>query len=405
MTQDAAIERQQRPTGIPSFDDDLHDDAVLVDPFPTYAKLRDAGPVVWLEKYGYYACARYDEVSSVLSDWETFTSREGVGFNQFFNGITETSLQTEGEHHDEIRQVEGCPIKKGPLEELKPRLQTFAENLVETLKGKETLDGVADVAMAMPIEIVTDLVGVEGVSQEQMFKWGVAGFDSIGPLHAPRTQPALETMMGYMEFADENFPSNVREGGWADQLFKNGAAVGWPEDFARGVMNDYIYPSVDSTISAIGIGLLLFAQNPDQWDRLRADRSLLTSAIPEIVRLASPLQFFTRVATKDTEIAGVPIPEGSRVVVMYGSANRDERKFADPDSFDITRDPAGHLGWGRGKHACLGKPLARLEMITLFNVLADNVERFHAGKYRFQPNNIIRSLGELELAITWANEN
>lgn len=403
MTQDAATDTHTGPAGVPSFPDDLHLDEVLVNPFPTYDKLRDAGPVVWMEKYGYYACAGYDEVVHVLSDWDTFTSAEGVGFNPFFNSITETSLQTHGDLHDQIRQVEGCPIKKGPLEELKPRLQEFAKNMVAGIRSKDRIDGIEDLAKAMPIEVVTDLVGIEGIGPEELFTYGVAGFDSIGPLHAPRTQPALETMMGYSEFADENFPQNFVKGGWADQLVKNGAEVGWEQDFAQGVMVDYIYPSIDSTISAIGIGLLMFAQHPEQWDRVRADRKLLNSAVPEIVRMASPLQFFTRYVTADTEISGVPIPKDSRVIVMFGAANRDARKFENPNEFDITRDPSGHLGWGRGKHACLGKPLARLEMITVFNELADHVERFHDNGHRFQPNNIIRSLGELDLSITWAN--
>lgn len=172
---------------------------------------------------------------------------------------------------------------------------------------------------------------------------------------------------------------------------------------AVGVMNDYIYPSIDSTIAAIGIGLLLFAENPGQWDKVREDQSLLVSAVPEIVRLASPLQFFTRLVTVDTQIAGVDIPMGSRVIVMYGSANRDERRFADPDAFDVTRDPNLHLGWGRGKHTCLGKPLARQEMTTLFAQLARHVERFEATAQWYEPNNIIRSLGELELSLTWAD--
>jgi cytochrome P450 len=403
MTTDSHVEKSA-PAGVPSFDVNLHDDAILVDPYPTYTELREAGPVVWLNHYGYYACAGYDEVVAVLSDWETFTSRDGVGFNEMFNSIKETSLMTEGDHHDEIRRIEGCPLKPQPLEELKPRLRTFAEDLIAQLRGKEVLDGVSDVAKTMPIEIVTDLVGVDGLTQDQLFTYGVCGFDSIGPLDAHRTVPALQTMQGYMQFAAENFPGKVRVGGWADQLFKNGQKAGWSEEFCRGVMNDYIYPSIDSTIASIGIGVLLFGQHPDQWDLLRADRSLLSRAIPEIVRLASPLQFFTRVVTKDTEVSGVSLPAGSRVMVMYGAANRDPGKFPNPDAFDITRSPLDHLGWGRGKHSCLGKPLARLEMMTLFDVLADHVERFNIGEYRYQPNNIIRSLGELELTITWATQ-
>lgn len=403
MTQGSIVSVQTAPEGVPVSDVNLHDDRELLDPHPTYAALREAGPVVWMSHYGYYALPRYAEVSSVLSDWETFTSGEGVGFNHIINSLRETSLHSEGDFHDEIRQIEGCPIKKGPLEELKPRLNEFSEDLIAELRDKSDIDGIADIAMKMPIDVVTDLVGIAEAGRAQYFEWGKAGFNALGPLGAPRTEPAFQTMQGYFQYANENFPNNVRAGGWADQLFENGANAGWSEEFCRGIINDYVFPSIDSTVSAIGSGLLLFAQNPDQWTLLRENRSLMTSAIPEIIRVASPLQFFTRLATADAEVGGVDIPAGSRVIIMYASANRDERQFPDPERFDITRDPAEHVGWGRGKHSCLGKPLARLEMITLFSALADHVESFDAGSYRYEPNNIIRSLGELELTINWAD--
>ena len=390
-----------RPGGVPFSTVDLHDDAVLLDPYPVFAELRELGPVVWMDRYGYYALPRYPQVAEALSDWDTFTSAEGVGFNDVFNGIKETSLHSHGDRHDEIRQVEGCPIKKEPLRELRPELESFATELVEGLRSRQVVDGLREIAMRMPIDVVTSLVGIDEAGRENFLLWGKAGFDSEGPIDAHRTVQALETMGEYYQYAAQNFPHNYRPDGWADQLFRNGTEAGWDPELAVGVMNDYIYPSIDSTIAATGIGLLLFAQYPDQWDKLRADRSLLQSAISEIVRLASPVQFFTRYVTRDTEVEGVTIPGGSRVIVMYGSANRDDRVFSSPDTFDITRNPALHLGWGRGKHACLGKPLARLEMVTLFNELADHVDRFHVQSYEYAPNNIIRSLGELKLTIDW----
>lgn len=168
------------PVGVPTSSLDLHDDAVLLDPYPSFAALRDAGPVVWMERYGYYAHPRYEEVASVLSDWETFTSNEGVGFNEHFNAIKETSLHNGGDWHDEIRQVEGCPIKREPLAGLQPRLTAFAQDLVRGLRTKDSVDGITDIAMRMPIEVVTDLVGLEESVRGNFFGWGKAGFDSIG---------------------------------------------------------------------------------------------------------------------------------------------------------------------------------------------------------------------------------
>lgn len=385
---------------VPTFDVDLHSEEVLADPYPTYARLREAGPVVWLERYQYYALPRFAEADAALKDWETFISNQGVGFNEYFNAIRETSLMTHGEHHNEVKEVETQPLRPDRLKELQPTLRDFAEAVARDVLECKTVDGVADLAMRMPIEVVTDLVGLDNVGSDKLYTWGVAGFDSIGPLHASRTGPALETMAGYFEYAQENIPNKVRAGGWADELFENGRQKGWSEEFCRGVMNDYVYPSIDTTINAMAMGLLLFAQNPQQWDLLRSDRSLLNNAAHEIVRLATPIQYFTRVTTCDVEIGGTTIPADSRVLIMFASANRDERRFDNPDVFDITRRPEQHMGWGRGKHMCMGKPLARLEIVTLFDVLAEHVERFEVGDYSYHLNNLVRGIGRMELTVT-----
>lgn len=385
--------------GVPSLDIDLHSDENLLDSLAVFARLRDAGPVVWLEKYQMYALPRFAEVSRVLKAWDTFTSAEGVGFNEFFNSIRETSLQTHGELHDEIKHVESRPLAPERLRELQPRLRQYAENLVTELAGRTKVDGVRDIAMKMPLDVVTELVGLDDAGRENLYNWGVQGFNSIGPLHAARTAPALEHMAGYVDYARNNIPSKVKPGGWADQMFVNGRAAGWSEELCRGVLNDYVYPSLDTTIHAMSTGLLLFAQNPDQWAAVRADRSLLKSAVLEIVRLTTPIQYFTRMVTRDVELGGATLPAGSRVMVMFASANRDEREFPNPEVFDVRRNPAQMVGWGAGKHACLGRALARMEINILFDVLADHFERFVPGSYRYGINNIIRGLEQLDLTL------
>ncbi|MDE0521057.1 MAG: cytochrome P450, partial [Boseongicola sp.] len=141
-------------------------------------------------------------------------------------------------------------------------------------------------------------------------------------------------------------------------------------------MRDYIAPSLDTTISAIGYGVMLFARNPDQWDKLRQDRSLVRNAIEEVVRLNTPIKTLSRLVENDVEVGGSTLPKGSRTMMMFGAANRDPSKFEDPDAFDIERNARGHVGFGHGTHACLGVHLARLEMNCLFNALADRIERF-----------------------------
>lgn len=385
---------------VPSTDIDLHTDENLLDSLNVYARLRELGPVVYLEKYQMYALTRFAEVTEVLKDWETYNSADGVVFNEYYNALKTTSLHTHGAEHDEIKHIESRPLAPDKLAELLPVLRSYAENLVANLAGRTTVDAVRDIAMPMPMDIITNLVGLsDDVDRDDVYTWGVAAFNSAGPLHAPRTMPGLECIGTFMTYAEKHIPADIKPGGWAAQLWENGHAAGWDEAKCRGVMLDYVFPSLDTTIHAITAGLLLFAQNPQEWQKIRADRKLLKSAVYEIMRLASPAQYFNRTVTRDVVLGGVAIPAGSRVLMMFGSANRDERVFPDPDRFDVERNPTNMVSWGGGKHACLGKALARMELTVLFDVLADHFERFEAGEYTYEVNNNTRGLHSLELTL------
>ena len=140
------------------------------------------------------------------------------------------------------------------------------------------------------------------------------------------------------------------------------------------MMRDYIPPSLDTTISTIGFAAYYFAKHPDQWDLVRRDPTLIPNALEEVVRLATPIRAFSRYVAHDVEVAGTRIPEASRVMMIYASANRDEDVFPDPDRFDVTRNVRKHVGFGHGVHACMGMHLARLEMRRLFEALVTKVK-------------------------------
>jgi cytochrome P450 len=169
---------------------------------------------------------------------------------------------------------------------------------------------------------------------------------------------------------------------------------------AMMLMLDYLAPSLDTTISAVGSAVWLFAQNPDQWDRVREDPGLIPNAVNEVVRIESPIRSFGRLAAEDTEIGGVQIPEGSRVLVIYASANRDERTFERPEAFDVTRANAVHqLGFGMGEHGCAGQGLARMEAESLLRALAERVTRFHLGETERALNNLIRAFAKVDVTV------
>jgi cytochrome P450 len=166
------------------------------------------------------------------------------------------------------------------------------------------------------------------------------------------------------------------------------------------LMVDYIAPSLDTTISAISGALYLFATHPEQWQILREDPSLINNAVNEVVRFESPLRAFGRHANSDAEIAGVQIPAGARLLIIYASANRDEREWDAPDTFDIRRDANRHLGFGQGAHACAGQSLARLETSAMLRALVDRVDRIElTAEPTWAINNVIRRHRHLPLKL------
>ena len=394
-----------RPAGVPAFDVDFHSKDMLgADPHHMYSEMRAAGPVVWLDQYGYYAFPRFAEVSAALRDWDTFTSGHGVGFNEPFNAVRASSLLSHGEIHDEIRWVETRPLTPERLAEYRPTIDRYAAEVVDGLRSRSTVDAVPDIAAKLPLEVVTDLVGLDNAGRQNLLTWGVEAFNMAGPLRSPLTENAFAVWQGFMEYAAANVPDRAKPGGWVEELFRNAREAGWDDAFTRGVMIDYVGPSLDTTIHATSTGLLLFAQHPDQWDKVRANPGLLgKTALVEIVRLATPIQYFTRYVTSEIEIGGTTIPAGARVVLMYASANRDERQFPDPDVFDVERRAPEQVAWGGGKHTCIGKALARMEMTALFGLLARHFERFEAGSYSYNVNNLVRGLEHLELRLVGAS--
>jgi cytochrome P450 len=158
-------------------------------------------------------------------------------------------------------------------------------------------------------------------------------------------------------------------------------------------------PSLDTTIFATQTAIMLFAANPEQWDLIRDDPSLIPNAVNEVVRIDSPIQNFSRVTTRAVEIDGVSLPAESRVIVSYGAANRDPRKWQDPDRFDVRRPAGDHLGFGYGAHQCIGNNLARLEIAALLTALARRVTRIELHDHERQLNNVLRGYRRMTVTV------
>ncbi|NNE52480.1 MAG: cytochrome P450 [Sulfitobacter sp.] len=362
----------------PTSDIDFYSDEVIRDPYPVYAELREMGPVVYMAKNDLYLVARYKEVSEVLQQPLRFVSSRGVSPIQKVNDIlVGSTLNSDPPIHDKTRAITSEPLLPGSLVEVEPRIRAAADGLIETLCARGEFDAISDFAQYLPITIVAELVGLpQAVSPAQMLKWASAAFNLFGTENA-RTEQAFKDLETLRDFLLEyGRPEKLAEGGWAKRIFEVGPERGISYETCAQLMRDYINPSLDTTISVTGQIIKFLGDNPDQWDKIRADASLIPNAVEEAVRLATPIRAFTRYAIEDIEVSGYLIPRNKRVIVCYASANRDPRKYDNPDNFDVTRDVHDHMGFGQGVHMCMGMHLARREMILLLEALRRRVERF-----------------------------
>lgn len=383
----------------PESDLDLWTEEALLDPHPLWRELRDLGAGVWLARYDMWAFPRYREVREALDDWEVFSSAQGACLNETLNELMRgTTLASDPPEHDHLRGVLRKPLVGAQLHALEPEIQAEAEQLVNRLVERGSFDAATDLAQHLPMTIVSKQVGLPPEGREDMLTWARVAFDFAGPMNDRAKAAAATTQQAAGYMADPALPDRLEPHGWAAKLFEAAERGELTDVQARALLNDYWGPSLDTTIFATTSAIWLFAQHPDQWDILRADPTLIPHAVNEVVRLESPISQFSRVTTRDVEVdGGITVPAGSRVLMMYGSANRDERKWEDAERFDIRRKPSDQLGFGFGEHNCVGQALARMEMRALFRALAKRVERFEILDHKPAVNNMLHGIERLEV--------
>lgn len=385
----------------PVSDVDLYSTANLLDPFPVYRDLRAAGGAVWLDAHGMFILPRYDDVKAALSDWETFSSAGGVTMNDEMNEKLRGGLLcSDPPHHDVLRKIIERPVTPRALSALRQRVSEEAEALVERLCEKGSFDAATELAQHLPVSIVSELVGLPEEGRERMLVWAAANFDCFGPLNE-RTLAAFPIVGEMVEYAfTQCVPGKLQPGGWAQMIWDAAANGEIDAALCPFLMNDYMGPSLDTTIFATTSAIWLFARHPEQWARIRENPALIPQAINEVIRIESPIQTFSRYVARDTEVDGVHLPAGSRAIVAFGSANRDERKWENPDSFDVLREGSqDHLGFGHGDHHCVGNNLARLEIRALLVALAKRVERFELHEMERGVNNVLRGISKCMVSV------
>lgn len=393
--------RQRNRDSIPIYRPNIYSAAAIVDPYPHYARMRELGPVTWLPRQRVYAVPRYAECKAVLRDDKTYISGEGVALNPISNHLSEgTTLNSDGAAHDRRRKIVAHRLLPRALRSINDDVDRLAAEVVDRALRRGEVDGVEHLASALPLAVVPDLVGWPRDQRDDLIAWAGATFDILGPLNRQAVRAASATLR-MRRFARRVVRDRAMlDGSLGHDVLLAADAGQLTNAEAAALMIDYIAPSIDTTMSAIANALHLFATHPAQWQLLRADPALIPGAINEVIRYEPPLRAFSRKVLCDTELACVPIPAGARVLIVYASANRDEREWDDPDTFDIRRDAGRHLSFGNGAHACAGQGLARLETAAMLNALIERVERIElTGTPTWAVNNIIRRHERLPLKL------
>lgn len=383
---------------------DPFDEQFLADPYVHHRSLREAGPVLWLPEIGTYAMARHAEVQAALKDWQTFISSRGVGLADF---ATEEPwrppsllLETDPPLHDRTRGLMNRIVALPVLKALRPLWAERARELVEQLVARRRFDAIKDLSEVFPMRVFPDTIGLPHEGREQLLVYAAATFNAFGPRNAVFERGNVVAADAVAWVARACKRSSLTSGGWGAAVYEAADRGVCSESEAERLVRSFLTAGIDTTVNGIGNMINAFVQFPGEWARLRADPSLVKKAFDESLRWDSTVQTFFRTTSRESSVAGVTIPEGAKVLLFLAAANRDPRRWEDPERFEITRQTSGHVAFGFGIHQCLGQMVARMEGEVLLEALAARVNSIRAaGSPVRRLNNTLHALASLPVEV------
>ncbi|OHD02185.1 MAG: Linalool 8-monooxygenase [Sphingopyxis sp. RIFCSPHIGHO2_01_FULL_65_24] len=388
-------------------------------PYAELAALREAGSVHWnpeSDGAGFWAVLGFDDIVTVSRQADLFSSAHENGGHRIFNE-NEVGLTGAGESaigipfisrdpptHTQYRKFVMPALSPGRLEGIEARIAERVERLFAEVPLGEAIDILPLLTVPLPLLTLAELLGVPAEIWHDLHRWTDAFVGEDDP-DFRQSPEAMQAVMGeFIGFATALFDERrANPGPDIASLLANTEIHGEPVplgDFVGNLILALVGGN-ETTRNSINHSLIAFANNPDQWDAIRADPALLPNAVKEMVRYASPVIHMRRTATRDTELGGQAIREGEKVVVFYPSGNRDPSIFADPDAFDITRPIRQHLAFGAGTHVCVGSRLAEMQLRLAFATMARHVRRIEIiGEPSRVRSNFINGFKRLEVRLT-----
>lgn len=365
----------------------------FVDPYPTYQRMRDEAPVYYNPKWDFYALSRYEDVAWGQKDFETFSSAYGIDLASVQSGkkvLYSMIIMMDPPEHRRMRALVNRVFTPRAIAALEPMVRETAKGFLAgcDLSG---FDAVEDFAALFPVEIISRMLGVPAADRQQIRHW----LDTF--LHREEGDHRMSeegyqamTAMGAFYFTLIQQRRANPENDMISDLIRaevardsDGTPTSLDDMEIAGFLTLLGGAGAETVTKLVANALVIFADHPDQWAELRADRSKIPAAVEEVLRFQAPSQYNVRRSVTDVELHGVRIPAGSAVLMLVGSANRDERAFPDADQFDINRSSiqgTHNIGFGYGIHSCLGAALARLESRVALDLLLDVLPEYDVDR-------------------------
>jgi 4-methoxybenzoate monooxygenase (O-demethylating) len=388
----------------PKLDIDPFADETIADPYTFHEALRDTAPVVFIEKYNMYAVGRYESVRTVMSEYTRFTSEGGIGLSDIRKPGAWRSpspiTEIDPPRHTKVRGALTKIISPIVIRKWRDVFAAEAEKVAAKAVEKSEIDGVHDLAEAFVLKAFPDVLGVD-MPRENFLDIGEMNFNQIGPNNELlcKSLKKVEPILPAYQNAFQR--RSMLPGGFGEKIFEAEDKGDFEAGTAGAQVRSFLRAGVDTTIAGIGHTLNLLAQNPGEWAKVRADPTKVRGAFDEAIRLHSPSQVMFRTTVRDLELDGYQMDGDVKVGSFMGAANRDPRKFVDPDRFDIDRESAGvHLALGVGHHICIGQMIARLEAECILGAVARRVDRIElTGQPEYRLVNTLRTLKRLPLRL------
>lgn len=392
-----------------------NDPAFIADPYPVYAALRERAPVLYDEATDHYLVSRYADVSALLRDrrfgrtYLHVASHEEMGrpsppawHDPFWDLINAGILDMEPPDHTRVRRLVSKAFTPRYVEGLRPRVQEIMDGLVDRVAGAGEFDLLAELAEPLPVTVIADMLGVPESDRHLLRPWSadICKMYELNPT-IEMQRDAVRASIGFSEYLRGLLRERRAHPG--EDLISQLALV--LDEGERLTESELVGTCVlllnaghEATVNATGIAWWTLFRHPEQLARLREDRSLLPTAIDELLRYDTPAPMFERWVLEGFELHGVEIPRGAELGLLFASANRDPAAFERPDELDLAREPNPHLTFGAGIHFCLGAPLGRQELQVSFGTILERLPDLElVAEPVWKPGYVLRGLAELRV--------